>query len=166
MSMNRKLLLALLFAIPAMGFSQNDNYGKFTAANGTVIKGTSLARKYENQVEVMTLSSTTSNNITTVQFSMPASAASNSFRSAMNGNEKLQSADITTVKNGSEGPQVVSNLLLKGLKVTACTDNGSTTTVTLEADSADWNYAQYDKSGRRIIAQPVKAKAPVMKRKQ
>ncbi|MET0461889.1 MAG: hypothetical protein ABW007_02000 [Chitinophagaceae bacterium] len=152
----KKVILSLLLIVPVLLMAQRsttEDFGKFTNADGAVIKGSSLVRGFERQIEVENLVAASTNNNTTVKFSMPSGAATNEFRNALNNGRKLRSGEIIVTVIASDRRVTKHKINLEDISVLSCEDRAGNTLVTLDATRIGWTYYVNDqRSGKQTVS--------------
>jgi type VI protein secretion system component Hcp len=141
------LLMLMLLPISMLAQKGNDVFGKFATAENAIIKGTSVARHYENQLEVTNLDANNTNNNAVVKFSIPIGNASAIFRDALNNKKKLRSGEIT-VKTHVDENNIIYIINLEDISVEACTDVNGITSLQLRATRICWTYFSRDRMGK------------------
>jgi len=141
------VLILMLLPISMLAQKGNDVFGKFTTAENAIIKGTSMAHHFENQIEITNLDANNTNNNAVVKFSMPIGNASAIFRDAFNSKKKLRSGEIT-VKSHFEENNIIYIINLEDISVEACTDGIGITSLQLRATRICWTYFSRDRMGK------------------
>lgn len=141
-----------ILLLPFAAFSQQaENFGKFKSAEGVNISGTSLARGYEKQLEVLNLKGTPAGNNTTVRFEIPTTAATAHFRNALNTGNKLPNGEIVVTIPG-ERRVLDHRIIMQHIEVVECSDANGKTQLELKAGKIGWVYYTTDKRGKAIIS--------------
>ncbi|MCG2618010.1 type VI secretion system tube protein Hcp [Terrimonas sp. NA20] len=151
----KKIILSLLIIAPLMLMAQRsstEDFGKFTNAEGAAIKGSSLARGFERQIEVDNLVAASTNNNTSLSFSMPAGAATNEFRNALNNGKKLKSGEIVVTVLSADRRITKHKINMEDITVLSCEDKNGNTLLTLDATRIGWTYYTSDRSGKQTIS--------------
>jgi type VI protein secretion system component Hcp len=152
----KKVILSLLLIVPVLLMAQRsitEDFGKFTNADGVVIKGSSMVRGFEKQIEVQNLAAASTNNNTAVKFSMPSGAAANEFRNALNNGKKLRSGEIIVTAISADRRITMHKINMEEISVLSCEDRGGLTSLTLDATRIGWTYYANDqRSGKQTIS--------------
>ncbi|WP_421943145.1 hypothetical protein [Pedobacter sp.] len=149
-----KIFLTILLFLPLTIFAQRgtENFGKFTNTDGAIIKGDALTRGYERQLEISNLVANSANNNNTISFAIPISTASGVFRNALNGAQKLRSAEITVTTINAEKRTVTYKINLEDIAVNQCADRNGFTNLQLTATRIGWTYFATDRMGRTTVS--------------
>lgn len=151
--MKLKNMVWMLILLPVAAFSQRDKaFAKFTAGDGVTVKGSSLARGYERQIEVYNLNASSANNNTTVTFSMPISAASGAFRNAANSNSPLRTGEIVVLAPVGDVEKVTYKIVMEEAVVVECEDANNITKVKLRATRIGWVYYSTSVKGATTVS--------------
>lgn len=147
----RILLLALL--LPLFGWAQKEeSFGKFIREDGTLIKGSSVAKFYERQVPLFNLESNASANSTTVRFTMNQEAAVGILRDLSMNGKKLRSGEFVLTYFSFDRRQVRYKINMENVEVTEVTESNGSISVLLNATRIGWTYYTYTKSGLQSIS--------------
>src|SRR6185503_15736387 len=92
--MSQFLLFLLLLPLTTLAQKNTESFGKFTNTDGSLIKGTSMVKGYERQIEVHSLISNSPANSTVLRFAMPINSATGTLRSFINAKHRLPKAEI------------------------------------------------------------------------
>ena len=145
--------LFLLCFLPALAFGQHtENFGKFTNADGVLIKGSSMARGYERQIEITNLVANSSGNNTVITFSIPQDASSAVFRGIINTKYRLRTGEIVVLKTTADRKVLTQKINLANIAVTSCVDRNGMTEVTLNAGKIGWTYYAATRSGATTVS--------------
>jgi len=153
-----KKLLSILVLLPAIAFSQKNNaYIKLTGATGLPIKGNSVARGFERQIEAYPFQSNSANNDTRISFTMPVGPASGELRANINSKQLLPKGEVTITSRGSDRLVIVYKINMENIKVESCDDvqdlSGQVVTqVVLRAVRIGWTYYTSSKSGALTVS--------------
>ena len=153
-----KKLLSILLLLPAIAFSQKNNaYIKLTGATGLPIKGNSVAKGFERQIEAYPFQSNSANNDTRISFTIPVGPASGELRAGINSKQLLPNGEVTVTARGSDRMVIVYKINMENIKVESCNDvqdaNGQMVTqVVLRAVRIGWTYYTYNKSGALTVS--------------
>jgi hypothetical protein len=121
-------------------------------ANGKLVKGTSVARGYERQIEVLQFSGVSSGN-PELRFSMPSSGASSILSAAAGEKGGFSWAVFSTTTQGSDKLLLRSTIRLEGITVVRTQENIGSTEVTLKADRIGTTHYEWNrKSGVLTVA--------------
>lgn len=116
-------------------------------ANGKLVKGTSVARGYERQIEVLQFSGVSSGN-PELRFSMPSGGASSILSAAAGEKGGFVWAVFSLMTQGSEKMLLRSTVRLEGVTILSTRDTNGTTEVTLRADRIGTTHYEWNrKSG-------------------
>lgn len=152
---NKQVLMKLLlFALllPVICFGQrHESFGKFSAPDGTIIRGTSMVKGFEKQLEVSNLVGTPAGNNTTVRFRVPTGEAAGILRNLMNTKSRLRSGEISVTVPG-EKRTTDYRIILQDIAVEECVEAEGMTTLQLKAGRIGWIYYTTDRRGKTIIS--------------
>lgn len=149
-----RTLFVFLLLLPLATWAQrNESFGKFVNSDGAVIKGTSLARGFERQIEVNNLVASSANNNTTIRFSMPVGTASAAFRGLINTKLRLRSGEIIVTATKADRRITEYKISMENISVEECTDSEGNTLVQLKATRIGWTYySTVTKSGMTTVS--------------
>lgn len=121
-------------------------------ANGKLVKGSSVARGYERQIEVLQFSGVSSGN-PELLFSMPSGGASSILSAAVGEKGSFQWAVFNLMNQGVEKLELRSTIRLEGVTIVRITEVNGSTEVVLKADRIGTTHYEWNrKSGTRTIA--------------
>ncbi|MGG9960538.1 type VI secretion system tube protein Hcp [Ferruginibacter sp. SUN106] len=153
-----RTIILLLMLSPLLSTAQNTNiYIKLTDATGQIIKGESVVKGFERQIQATSTSAAGKNN-TQFNFTMAVSGASADLKKAMATGQLLPSGDVVAMApNGLGAPAISYTIKLEQVKVIACTEamgcNGITnTTISLQANRIGWTYYSISKTGSSTVS--------------
>lgn len=153
-----KKLLSVLILLPAIAFSQKNNaYINLTNTNGLPIKGNSVARGFERQIEAYPFQTNSANNDTRISFTMPVGPASGELRAAITSKQLLPKGEVTVTTRSSDRSVIVYKIKMENIKVESCDDvkDGSgqmVTQVALRAVRIGWTYYTTNRSGVQTVS--------------
>jgi type VI protein secretion system component Hcp len=151
----KKIFLSLLLAIPVMIMAQKsttEDFGKFTNAAGTLIKGSSMTRGFERQIIVENLVAASTNNNTSVKFSIPTDAATGEFRNTLNNGQRLKTGEIVVTATTADRRVNKYKITMEDIAVISCEDKNGMTQLALDATRIGWTYYTSDRSGKQTIS--------------
>jgi len=120
-------------------------------ASGQTIRGTSVERFYERQIEVTAFSGLTTGN-PQVKFTMPSGAATAILANLQGNKQKLSSGVFTNTEQGEPTLNVTSTVRLEEVIVISVSDANGSTEVTLKASRIGTTYFQNNlKTGVRTV---------------
>lgn len=150
--------MSLLLLLPAIAFSQkNFAYVKLTGTNGLPIKGNSVAKGFERQIEAYPFQSNSASNDTHISFTMPVGPASGELRTGINSKQLLPNGEVTVTTRSSDRVVIVYKINMENIKVESCDDvqdaNGQMVTqVVLRAVRIGWTYYTNSKTGGLTVS--------------
>ena len=153
----KKLLFSLLL-LPTIGFSQkNFTYLSLKSTAGQLIKGSSVAKGFERQIETTTFQSNSATNDTRISFTMPAGSASGELRASISTKQALPKGEVTVTTMSSHQPVIIYKINMENIRVESCDDiqnsNGEMVTqVVLRALRIGWTYYTIDRRGVLTVA--------------
>lgn len=148
-----KRILILLIVLPTMAWTQKDEiFARFVQEDGSVIKGSSLVKNYERQIQLYSLESNSTGNSTTVRFTMAVESASGVLRNLLDSQGRMLSGEINVTYISIDRRMVRYKINMENIAVEECTDSGGTTTVQLHASRIGWTYYSYTKSGIQSVS--------------
>ena len=153
-----KKLLFIFLLMPTIAFSQkNMAYVNLTGTTGLPIKGNSVAKGFERQIEAYPFQSNSANNDTRISFSMPVNPASGELRANINSKLPLPKGEITVTTRGTDRLVIVYKINMENIRVESCDDvqdlsGQMVTQVVLRAVRIGWTYYTYSKSGVQTVS--------------
>jgi len=138
--MNQFLLLLLLLPLTTLAQKNTESFGKFINTDGSLIKGTSMVKGYERQIEAHSLISNSSTNSTVLRFAMPISGATGTLRSFINAKQRLPKAEIVVTYLSTDRRLLQYKIYMENIAVEECTDADGFTTIQLNATRIGWTY--------------------------
>ncbi len=146
--MNRFIYLSLLLLVsgllqPAKGQVKEPVFLQLLDANGKLVKGTSVIRGYERQIEVLHFSVVSSGN-PELRFSMPSGSASSLLSAAAGEKGSFAWAVFSVTVQSPDKLQLRSTIRLEEVTVVRTQETIGGTEVTLKADRIgttqyEWN---------------------------
>ncbi|GAB2826249.1 Hcp family type VI secretion system effector [Ferruginibacter profundus] len=153
-----RTIILLLLLSPLFSTAQSNNtYVKLTDATGQMIRGESVAKGFERQIQATSASAAGKNN-TQFNFTMTVSGASADLKKAMATGQLLAAGDVVAMApNGLGAPAISYTIKMEQVKVLSCTEimgcNGVTnTTVSLQANRIGWTYYSIAKTGASTVS--------------
>lgn len=146
----KSLFLALLFPVVAFG-QRTESFGKFTGPEGTAIRGTSVARGFERQLEIKNIVGTAAGNNTTISFEIPNSEAAAAFRNIVNTKQRLRSGEIQVMQLG-EKRVLDYKIVMQDIAVEECVDAEGVSKLKVTAGRIGWIYYTTDRRGKAMIS--------------
>lgn len=113
-------------------------------ANGKLVKGSSVARGFERQIDVLQFSGVSSGN-PELRFSMPSGGASSVLSASIGEKGNFQWAVFSLMTQGSEKLLLRSTVRLEGVTVLSTRDTNGTTEVTLRADRIGTTHYEWNR---------------------
>jgi hypothetical protein len=121
-------------------------------ANGKMVRGSSVARGFERQIEVWQFSGVSSGN-PELRFSMPSGSASSALAASIGVKGNFQWAVFSLMTQGSEKQLLRSTVRLEVVTILSSRDTNGTTEVTLRADRIGTTHYEWSrKSGVLTVA--------------
>jgi type VI protein secretion system component Hcp len=127
---------------------------KLIDASGQTIRGTSVQRGYERQIEVTNFSGYTTGN-SQLKFTMPSGSATAALANVQGSKQQLPSALFTITQIGEVTINITSTVRLEEVTVLSVSDVNGSTEVTLKASRIGVTYFQMN---RRTGVQTVSSK--------
>lgn len=155
--MNRLANFLLLFATITLlsgttKQSKQKIFLRLVDASGQTIRGTSIERFYERQIEVTAFSGFSTGNAQ-VKFTMPSGAATATLANLQGSKQKLSSAVFTNTEQGEPTLNVMSTVRLEEVIVISVSDANGSTEVILKATRIGVTFFQNNlKTGVRTIS--------------
>jgi len=149
-----RTLFVFLLLLPLTALAQRtDNFGKFVNSDGAIIKGTSMTKGFEKQIEVNNLVASSAGNNTTIRFSMPTGTASAAFHNLINTKLRLRSGEIIVTSMKIDRRITDYKISMENISVEECTDSDGNTLVQLKATRIGWTYySTVNKSGATTVS--------------
>ncbi len=144
------LLLLILFASSFKVTAQRtEQFGKFTDQNATAIRGTSLEKGYERQLQILNLQ-VVSTTTTTVFITIPNAASVISFQSLVNTKSVLQSGEISVLKLEAERKVLSQKIVMASIKVKSVVTIDNAVRIELIPGSFQQTFYTTDRNGKLI----------------
>jgi hypothetical protein len=152
----RILLLFLLSMTLTAVHAQQEIYGLFNSPDNAAIRGSSVARGYERQVEITEIRTNAGAKSSTVKFVMRSSTATAAFRDAMQQHRSLVAGTVTVTSIKSDRRTIDYKVIMQGMKVESCSEKTvsgeSVVEVTLIATRIGWMYYSNSLKGGNTIS--------------
>lgn len=147
--MKRSLLLLLLLAFVSLRLSaqRTEQFGKFTDKDGYAIKGESLERGYERQLQIQSLQLVT-NKQTIVRITIPNTPAVASFQAIVNSKFALQTGEIAILNVLPDRKVLKQKIIMASIKVNAVTVTDESAIIELIPATFNQSYYTTDRNGR------------------
>ena len=153
-----KKIIFIVLLLPIIAFGQkNITYLNLKNSAGQLIKGSSVAKRFERQIEASTFQSNSANNDTRISFTMPVGSASGELRASMNNKQTLPKGKVAVTAKGQEQLTIVYKINMENIRVESCDDiqssNGEMVTqVVLRAVRIGWTYYTNDRRGSLTVS--------------
>ncbi len=148
-----KLILILLFFLPMTIWAQKDEtFAKFIIEDGSVIKGSSVIKNFERQLEVYNLQTNSVKNSTTLRFEMNTEGASGVLRNLLLSGGRMRSGEITVTYISLDRRFVRYKINMENINVEECADSGGSTIVRLHSTRIGWTNYSYTKKGEQLVS--------------
>jgi type VI protein secretion system component Hcp len=148
-----KLIIILLSFLPITILAQKDEiFAKFIQEDGSAIRGSSVTKNFERQIQVYNLETNSAKNSTTLRFTMNTESASGVLRNLLLAGGRIQSGEITVTYISLDRRFVRYKINMENIAVEECADLGGTTVVQLHATRIGWTYYSYTKKGEQLIS--------------
>lgn len=136
----------------AFGQSNQKIYLQITDAAGQVIRGSSVDRGYERQIEITNFSGYSTGSAT-VKFTMPSGTATATLANLQTTKQKSIWALFTLTESGETKSNAGSAIRLEDMNVTSVSDTNGSTEVALKASRIGATYFQKNiKTGVRTVS--------------
>jgi hypothetical protein len=141
------------------GFSQNLNYGKFLGSiNPVKFVGSSTAKMYEKQVEIIEVTTKGQNQNTTVDFKFSPCSASADFLAHTQTGKNIAQGQVDVLEKNPYNQgynRIKYKIYFEDAKALSCNDtracnNVMATTVSLRPQRICWVYYNYDINGKLL----------------
>lgn len=143
------LLLPILLITFLSAFAQRtEQFGNFRDKDGIPIKGSSLERGYERQVQILNLQIAT-HKVTTVRITIPNTAAVASFQNIVNTKWVLQAGEINVLSLVADQKKRKQKITMASIQVKSVTITDESAVVELVPQTFNQTFYEDDKNNKK-----------------